>query len=134
MSDKANDACLSALQFVSVWFCANKMLGKRDVVFSNEHINLAAVNSWCKLYKPWLLQILIILNLVMIILMKMTLLKLFLLDLLLGISDLKNLKHVRKYERKTNAYIMAYNQLSGWLLYDKSWKNVEWLEQCIKDY
>ena len=38
MCEKAVDVCLPALTFVPDWFITNKMLEKRDIVFSNNDI------------------------------------------------------------------------------------------------
>ena len=50
-------------------------------------------------------------------LMKMILLILFLLDLLLGIIDLNNVKHVKKDRRKIEVYCIA-SKISVGLVYD----------------
>ena len=81
MSDKAVDAYMLALKFVSDWFVTNKMLEKLDgAVFSTADIVFRDVNPNIATFLPvlWTLTIyiLVILNLMMMIILMIVILQL----------------------------------------------------------
>ena len=114
ISDKAVDAFLPTLNFVLDWYITSKMLEKLDnVVFSNDDIDLNYIDSDINtFFSNDMGQNIIDIIIIILILMKMILLVLFMLDLLLGVIDLKIKHHVKEIS-KNNACSMASNQMVG---------------------
>ena len=96
MCDEAVDNFLPALKFVPDWFVLNNMLEKRNVVFSNDDIDLDDSVTFLAIISALLLYTLITLTFILIILMKIILKLLFLLDLWLGVVDISSVKHMEK--------------------------------------
>ena len=114
ISDKAVDAFLPTLNFVLDWYITSKMLEKLDnVVFSNDDIDLNYIDSDINtFFSNDMGQNIIDIIIIILILMKMILLVLFMLDLLLGVIDLKIKHHVKEIS-KNNACSMASNKMVG---------------------
>ena len=108
MCTKAVNACLLALKFFPDWFVTNKMLEKRDnVVFFNGDIDLDDIDSDIVTFFSDGMSLATIdldnINLDDDNLMKKILLMLFLLNLLRGVIDLSDVKHVKNDRQRIKA-------------------------------